>query len=60
MTDLQGDVERVGETGHATQTPNGSSIKSVRVTQKVRALAYREGDSMRLLPPHFDHDGASR
>jgi hypothetical protein len=46
------------DAGHTNAAPNGSSIKSLRVTQKVRALAYREGDFMRFLSLHFDHDGA--
>ena len=48
------------DAGHKTRAPNGSSIKSLRVTQKVRALAYREGDFLRFLSLHFDHDGAYR
>ena len=46
--------------GHKTPAPNGATIKSIRITQKVRALAYRDGDFMRLLSLHFDHDGAYR
>ena len=48
------------DAGHAERAPNGSTIKSIRITQKVRALAYREGDWMRFLTLHFDHDGAYR
>ena len=48
------------DAGHTTKAPNGSSIKSLRVPQKVRALAYREGDFIRFLSLHFDHDGAYR
>jgi hypothetical protein len=42
------------------KAPNGARIKSLRVTQKVRALAYRDGDYVRFLSLHFDHDGAYR
>lgn len=48
------------DAGHQTPAPNGSSIKSLRITQKVRALAFREGDFLRFLSLHFDHDGAYR
>ncbi|MDP2340701.1 MAG: hypothetical protein Q8O67_07075 [Deltaproteobacteria bacterium] len=48
------------DAGHDDKAPNGSSIKSLRITQKVRALAYREGNFIRLLSLHFDHDGAYR
>lgn len=48
------------DAGHAEAAPNQSSIKSIRVTQKVRALAYRDGDFMRFLSLHFDHDSAYR
>ena len=48
------------DAGHKSAAPNGSTIKSLRVTQKVRALAYREGDFVRFLSLHFDHDGAYR
>lgn len=48
------------DAGHTTKAPNGSTIKSLRVTQKVRVLAYREGDFLRFLSLHFDHDGAYR
>lgn len=48
------------DAGHKAAAPNDSTIKSLRVTQKVRALAYREGDFVRFLSLHFDHDGAYR
>lgn len=48
------------DAGHPARAPNGSTIKSIRVTQKVRALAYRDGDWMRFLSLHFDHDSAYR
>ncbi len=48
------------DAGHTAPAPNGSRIKSIRITQKVRALAYRDRDFMRLLSLHFDHDGAYR
>jgi len=48
------------DAGHLVAAPNGSTIKSIRITQKVRALAYRDGNFMRFLSLHFDHDGAYR
>lgn len=48
------------DAGHTVLAPNGSTIKSIRVTQKVRALAYRDGDFVRFLSLHFDHESAYR
>ena len=38
--------------------PGGVRIYSLRVTRKVRAVAYRERDFLRLLSIHADHDSA--
>ena len=38
--------------------PGGARIYSLRVTRKVRAVAYRERDFLRLLSIHADHDSA--
>lgn len=40
--------------------PNGQRIYSLRVTRRVRAVAYRDGDYLRLLSLHPDHDSAYR
>jgi hypothetical protein len=40
--------------------PGGARIYSLRVTKKVRAVAYRERDFLRLLSLHADHDSAYR
>lgn len=48
------------DAGHTEAAPNGSTIKSIRITKKVRALAFRDGDFMRFLSLHFDHDSAYR
>ncbi len=41
------------------KAPDGkSSVYSVRLSQKIRALAYREGDFMRFISLHPDHDSA--
>jgi hypothetical protein len=48
------------DAGHIGAAPNGSRIKSIRITQKARALAYREGNFMRFLSLHLDHDSAYR
>jgi hypothetical protein len=45
------------EVGHI-QAPNGKSAHSFRLSQKYRALAYREGDFLRVLSLHLDHDSA--
>lgn len=38
--------------------PAGQRIYSLRITQRVRAVAYREGQFLRLLSLHADHDSA--
>ena len=42
---------------HVT-TPTGAKAHSLRLSQKVRALAYRDGDILRFLSLHPDHDSA--
>lgn len=36
--------------------PGGGRIYSLRVTKRVRAVAYRERDFLRMLSVHADHD----
>ena len=38
--------------------PAGQRIYSPRVTRRVRAIAYRDGDFLRFLSLHPDHDSA--
>lgn len=38
--------------------PKGHRLYSLRVTVKMRAVGYREGDYLRLLSLHPDHDSA--
>ena len=38
--------------------PGGERIYSLRVTKRVRVVAYRERDFLRLLSIHADHDSA--
>ncbi len=40
--------------------PGGRRVYSLRVTRRVRAVAFREGDFLRLLSLHPDHDSAYR
>jgi hypothetical protein len=42
------------------KTPNNSSAYSLRLSQKIRAIAYRDGQYLRLLSLHPDHDSAYR
>lgn len=39
-------------------TPTGARAHSLRLGQKVRAIAYRDGDFLRLVSLHPDHDSA--
>ncbi len=45
------------EIGHVL-APNGKPAHSLRLSQKYRALAYRDGDFLRLISLHLDHDSA--
>ena len=45
------------EVGHI-RAPNARPAHSFRLSQKYRALAYREGDFLRVLSLHLDHDSA--
>ena len=40
------------------RTPNGASAYSPRLSERVRAIAYRDGDFLRLISLHPDHDSA--
>jgi hypothetical protein len=40
------------------RAPNGGKVYSLRLSQKVRAVAYRDGDFLRLTSLHPDHDSA--
>ena len=42
------------------KTPQGGKAYSLRLSRKVRAIAFREGDFLRLVSLHPDHDSASR
>ena len=47
--------EKIGRTA-----PNGELLYSLRITQKVRAVGFREGEYLRLVSLHPDHDSAYR
>lgn len=40
------------------RAPNGAGVYSLRLSLKVRAVAYRDGDFLRLISLHPDHDSA--
>jgi len=40
------------------KAPNGAKVYSLRLSQKIRAIAYREGDFLRSVSLHPDHDSA--
>ncbi len=40
--------------------PRGERLYTFRVTRKFRVLVYRDGDRLRLLSLHPDHDSAYR
>ena len=45
--------------GHI-RTPNGATAYSLRLSEKLRAIAYRDGDFLRIISLHPDHDSAYR
>jgi len=38
--------------------PNGARVHSIRLSQRVRAVGFREGDFLQLVSLHPDHDSA--
>ena len=46
--------------GHLKAPDGKSTVYSVRLSQRIRALAFREGDYMRFISLHPDHDSAYR
>ena len=40
------------------RTPNGAKAYSVRLSLRIRAIVYRDGDTMRFVSLHPDHDSA--
>ena len=40
------------------RAPNGAKVYSLRLSRQIRALAYRDGDFLRFLSLHLDHDSA--
>ena len=39
-------------------TPTGATAYSLRLSEKIRAIAYRDGDFLRFVSLHPDHDSA--
>ncbi|MBK5298909.1 MAG: hypothetical protein JJE40_17280 [Vicinamibacteria bacterium] len=40
------------------KAPNGGKVYSLRLSQRVRAVGFRDGDYLRLISLHPDHDSA--
>jgi hypothetical protein len=40
------------------KAPTGAKVYSLRLSQRIRAVAFRDGDFLRLLSLHPDHDSA--
>lgn len=40
------------------RTPNGATAYSLRLGEKIHAIAYRDGDFPRIISLHPDHDSA--
>ena len=46
------------ETLEHLKAPNGAKVYSLRLSQRVRAVAFRDGDFLRFISLHPDHDSA--
>ena len=40
------------------KAPNGAKVYSLRLSQRMRAVAFRDGEFLRLISLHPDHDSA--
>ena len=40
------------------RAPNGATAYSLRLSEKIRGIAYRDGDFLRIISLHPDHDSA--
>lgn len=40
------------------KAPNGAKVYSLRLSHRIRAVAFRDGDFLRLISLHPDHDSA--
>lgn len=40
------------------KAPSGAEVYSLRLSQRIRAVAFRDGDFLRLVSLHPDHDSA--
>jgi hypothetical protein len=40
------------------RTPKGATAYSLRLSEKIRAIAYRDGNFLRIISLHPDHDSA--
>jgi hypothetical protein len=40
------------------KAPNGAKVYSLRLSQRIRAVAFRDGDFLRLISLHPDYDSA--
>lgn len=48
------------EAVHHIKAPTGAVVHSLRLSQKVRALAFRDNGYLRFISLHPDHDSAYR
>ncbi len=42
------------------RAPDGATVYSIRLGQRIRALAFREGEFLRFISLHPEHDSAYR
>lgn len=42
------------------KSPSGGTVYSLRLSQRIRAIGFRDGEFLRLISLHPDHDSAYR
>ena len=42
------------------KAPNGAKVYTLRLNQRIRAVAFRDGDFLRVISLHPDHDSYER
>jgi len=52
------DTDLKWEAIHSRQGPSGQRLYSFRVSRSFRAVGYRDGQWLRILTLHIDHDSA--
>ena len=58
LKQVVGSLRRKWEALRHIRTPNGAMAYSLRLSEKIRGIAYRDGAFLRFISLHPDHDSA--